>query len=821
MKNIKFTEDVLPHIIAVVAFLIVTVIFFSPFFFDNKSLEQHDINQWKGGAQEMIDFREETGEEGLWTNSMFSGMPAYLVNVEWSDSIVVTIKKVLAVGLPHPVRNIFLAFVSFYILLLSFKVRPYLAIGGALAFGLSSFMIIGLGAGHNARIGAIAFMPLVLAGIHTTFKRNAILGFGLTAAALALELRENHLQITYYLLLMVLVYGLIMLIDAFKKGEIISFSKKLGLLVFAALLAVGTFAGKFWTTYEYSKYSMRGPSELTKPGSGEQKSAGLEKDYAFQYSNGIYEPITLLIPNFYGGASSNYLVQDEDSEVLEALQRSGDSQMANQLARYTSAYWGNQPLTAPYYAGAVIVFLFVLGLLFADKKYVIWLSIMTALAIILSWGDSFKAFNYFMFDYFPGYNKFRSVTFALVMAFVSMPLLGFIGLEKLLEKGLNKETQKKLITALGIVGGFCLLVAVFAGMASFTKAGEEQLPAWFLNALTDDREGLMRGDAFRSLIFVIVAGVVVFLKLKKTISYPIAGGLLALIIVIDLAVVDKRYFGESSYKRSTDRTFFALTEADKAIKQDDGHYRVYNLQGAMNEARTSYHHFSIGGYHGAKIRRYQDLVDHCLQSETQEMIGSLQAGSRDLSDYGVINMLNAKYLMFGSGKNSFIENEAANGPAWLVSNVLMVNSPDEELSKTCEIDTDSVAVIDASKFDLSQTQFSTDGTIKLNTYQPNEVKYTYSGSGAGFGVFSEVYYPAGWEATIDGEPVGILRVNYVLRALELPAGEHEIVFTFTPDSYYVGDKITFASSIVLLLVLLFSLGFSVYKIKDQKEIEAE
>jgi len=808
MKNINFTKQILPHIIAVITFVIVTVIFFKPFFFDNKNLDQHDINQWKGGAKELIDHREKTGEEGLWTNSMFGGMPGYFVNVEWSDGIIVGIKKVLSVGLSHPVRNIFLAFISFYILLLSFKVRPYLAIGGALAFGLSSFMIIGLGAGHNARIGAIAFMPLVLAGIHTTFKRNTILGFGITAIALALELRENHLQITYYLLLMVLVYGLIMLIDAFKKGELPAFGKKLGLLVIAALLAVGTFAGKFWSTYEYSKYSMRGPSELKTLGEKEDNTAGLNKDYAFQYSNGILEPLTMIIPNYFGGASSNYLVQDEDSEVLKALQRSGDSQTANQLARYTSAYWGNQPLTAPYYAGAIICFLFVIGLFFADKKYAIWLGVITVLAIILSWGDSFKAFNYFMFDYFPGYNKFRSVTFALIMGFLAMPLLGFIGLENLLQKGLNKQTQKKLLTALGITGGFCLLVVVFAGMASFTKQGEGQLPAWFLNALTDDRESLMRGDAFRSLIFIVVTAVVVFLRLKDVISYGLTAAILSLAILIDLAAVDTRYFGEENYKRSSDRSFFIPTEADKAIKKDNSIYRVYNLQGAMNEARTSYHHHSIGGYHGAKMRRYQDLYDHCIQQETQSMIGSLQSGNRDLSGYGVINMLNTKYLTFGSGKNAFIQNQNANGNVWLINTLQIVQTPDEELATTCTLDTDSVAVIDGSKFDINQTSYASNGGISLKSYAPNRLEYTADVQSNAFAVFSEIYYPVGWKATIDGKSADILRVNYVLRGMQIPGGKHEIVFTFEPDSYYVGDKITMASSVILLLVLLGSIGFA-------------
>ncbi|MEP2771021.1 MAG: YfhO family protein [Fulvivirga sp.] len=811
MKNIKFTQHILPHLIAIITFLIVTIIFFKPFFFDNKSLDQHDINQWKGGAQELIEHREATGEEGLWTNSMFGGMPGYFVDVQWSDGIITTIKTVLVAGLAHPVRNIFLAFISFYILLLAFKVRPYLAIGGALAFGLSSFLIIGLGAGHNARIGAIALMPLVLAGIHITFKRHTVLGFGVTAAALALELRENHLQITYYLLLMVLVYGLIMLIEAFKQGELKPFLTKLGVLIVAALLAVGTFAGKFWSTYEYSKYSMRGPSELSTLGDESDNTDGLKKDYAFQYSNGILEPLTLLIPDYFGGASSNYLVQDEESEVLKALQRAGDQQTANQLARYTSAYWGNQPLTAPYYAGAIICFLFVVGLFLADRKIAIWLGAITALAIVLSWGDSFKVFNYFMFDYFPGYNKFRSVTFALTMAFVAMPLLGFIGLEKLLSTGITKATQKKLLVALGSTAGFCLLVVMFAGMASFTKEGESQLPQWFLNALTSDRESLMRSDAFRSFLFIIIAAIAIYLRLKDTISYPVTAAILSLAILIDLASVDRRYFGDDNYRRTTDRSFFNPTEADLEIKKDKSKYRVYNLQGAMNEARTSYHHHSIGGYHGAKMRRYQDLYDYCIANETQQMIQSLQTGNRDLSDFGVINMLNTKYLMYGAQRNAIIPNIHANGNAWLVSTVEKVNSPDEELSTTCELNTASTAVIDAGKFQLNKTAFNTNGTVTLASYQPNKVEYQAKVEGESFAVFSEIYYPVGWEATIDGKPVDILRVNYVLRALKVPQGKHTIVFEFKPDSYYIGNKITFASSILLLLVLLGSLGYTIKK----------
>ncbi|MBL6445296.1 YfhO family protein [Fulvivirga sp. 29W222] len=809
MKNINFSKQVLPHIVAILSFLVITILFFNPIFFGNKNLDQHDILQWKGGAQESIEFREKTGEEALWTNSMFGGMPAYLVNVEWNDGIISGIKKALSLFLPHPIKNIFLAFLSCYILLLVFRVRPYLAIAGAIAFGLSSFMIIGLGAGHNARIGAIAYMPLVLAGIHLTFTKNRILGFGLTATALALELRENHLQITYYLLLMVIIYGIVMFADAIKKGEAVGFIKNSALLIVAAIIALGTFFGKFWTTYEYSQYSMRGKSELTTTSNTNEGASGLKKDYAFQYSNGILEPITLMIPNFYGGASSNYLVQDEDSEVLKALQRTGDSKAANQLARYTSAYWGNQPLTAPYYAGAVICFLFIVGIIFADKKYTLWLVIAALLGIMLSWGDSFKAFNYFMFDYFPGYNKFRSVTFALIITLLAFPLLGFIGLEKLIEKGLTKETQKKLFIALGTSAGVCLLVALFAGMASFTKDGETQLPGWFLNALQEDRKGLMRGDALRSLLFILIAFALVFMHLKKKITFPVMAGILSLVTLIDHWAIDKRYFGEDNYKRVRDNSFFAMTEADKEIKKDkDPSYRVYNLT-SYTEARTSYYHQSLGGYHGAKLRRYQDLYDHCLGPETSELIQNLQAGNIDLSGYGIINMLNARYLTFGPSKTSIIRNNEALGNAWFVSSVETAKNPDEELQKICTIDTRHTAVVDASKFSLPKNiTYDSSSSIKLTQYEPNHLIYESNSSTDGLAVFSEIYYPIGWTATINGQPANILRANFVLRALEVPKGKHKIEFIFAPKSYSIGNTATMISSIILLLLALGSIGWS-------------
>lgn len=814
MKNINFTRHVLPHLIAMVVFILVTLVFFNPFFFGNKTLDQQDINQWKGGAQATIEYREATGEEALWTNSMFSGMPAYLIDVHWSDGIVTNLKIIMAIGFPHPVRNILLSFISFYILLLSFKVRPYLAIAGALAFGLSTYMIIGFGAGHNSRIGSIAFMPLVLAGIHTTLKRNTWLGFGLTATALALHLRENHLQITYYLLLMVGIYGVLQLFEAIMKKEAAPFLKKVGLLVAAGVLALGTFFGEFWATYEYSQYS-RVKSELRDDVTADDRG-GLTKEYAFQYSNDAFGPFTLLIPNFLGGDYSNFLIQDENSEVYRALSRSNDAQTANQLARYTSAYWGDKP-PAPYYAGAIVCFFFVLGAFLVERKYVIWLVSSALIGIILAYGDTLSSVNYFLFDYLPGYNKFRSVTFALVITHISLPLLAFMGVEKILSQPFDKALRKKLFIALASVGGLCLLVWLFAGLASFTKEGEDSAPRWFLNALISDRKAIMRGDALRSLGFILAATIVLYFMLIKKIKAALGSLILAFIIFIDLSLVDRRFFGDDNYKRKSDRTFFNASEADQAILADDSDYRVYNLQGSWAEAKTSYHHSSIGGYHGAKMRRYQDLIDNCIQSQTSEMITNLQSGNSDLSPYTSLNMLNVKYIKYGEERGAVIPNNDAFGSAWLVEEIVTTTTANDEIEATCSISGRGQAVVNTSQFEISNTSFATEGSIKLKEKTLNKLTYEVNLSAKGFAVFSEIYYPIGWSLEADGKAVELIRANYILRAAELPAGNYTLTMTFKPDAYYVGDTITLISQVVLLLVFLGSIGWSIYNFQPAEE----
>jgi hypothetical protein len=811
MKKINFVKDVLPHCIAIAVFLLVTFFFFNPIFLENKALNQQDIQQWEGSSKSMRDYRERTGDEPLWSESMFSGMPGYLVSVEWGNKAVGYLKSVLAFKLPHPICNIYLAFVCYYIMLCAFGIRPYLAIAGALAFGLSSYMIIGLSVGHSARIGAIAFMPLVMAGIHLAFTDRRILGFGVTAAGLALHFRENHLQMTYYLMIIVSVYGLIQLILFIKEKKAVEFAKSIAVLIPAVLIAVGTFFGPMWAITEYSTYS-RGKSELTSTQITEQ-SDGVGKTYAFQYNYAILEPMTLLIPNIYGGTSANFLVTDQESNVYQALARSTDEQLANQLVNYTSAYWGPQtPL--PYYAGAVVVFLFVLGIAIAERKNVWWLVPICILAIMMSWGSNFAAFNYFLFDHLPGYNKFRSVTFTVVMVIFSMSLLGLLGLEKIITSGLTKENKTRLLVVFGITGGICLLFILVPGILSFMREGDEQHPAWFISALVEDRKALLRSDAFRSFLFIAVTFGAVYFELWKKVSPLIFYFLLIIMVTLDLAIVDTRYFTKDDYKRKRESAAFPITEADQEILKDKSYYRVYNInpqEGAFLEARTSYFHHSVGGYHGVKLRRYQDLYDSCLFPQTIELFQGLRAGSSDFSRLGAINMLNAKYMVFGPGRDNILPNPSANGNAWFVREIVPANTPNEELAKVCEINTRTTAVINTNEFKVGSFSYDSAATITLTEHNPNLLKYQSTSAIDGLAVFSEIYYPKGWIVTIDGQEAQLLRANYVLRALQVPSGNHSIEFRFQPKPYVIGNKVTTASSWLLIVVVLASIGWSLRK----------
>ncbi len=817
----NFRKNVLPHIISLLVFVVVTVSFYSPLIFGGKIISQHDIIQGLGASQEIIEFRENTGDEALWTNSIFGGMPAYLINMQWSGDLMLQVHRLLTLWLPSPAGATLVSFISFYILLLAFKVRPWVAVIGALAYGLSTFNIISIEAGHMWKVWAIAYMPLVLAGVHLTVRKKYLLGMVLTALGLALELRSNHLQITYYLLLMLLIYGAVQLVFALRENQLQPLVKSTGYLVVAAILALCCNLGKIWSVYEYGNISTRGPSDLT---AEQVNTEGLDRDYIFRWSNGILEPVTLLIPEFFGGPTVGSL--PVESSLGDALRAHGmpPVQIRQQLEQvYT--YWGKQPSTAgPSYAGAIVVFLFILGYTLLEKKDLVWISIAVAFSVILSWGNNFESFNNLMVDYFPGYGKFRSVSMTLVIALLCIPLAASLTLESLLSDISKPEIGQKLLKAAAITGGILLLSIVYAFMGDFKGSVDDliagQVPEWYLDALREDRAGILRSDAFRSLVLIGLALTAVYFRIKEKIKTELLLIILGVLVLFDLWGVNKRYLQQDDFIAKGQQTELIPTAADQTIMQDtEPAYRVATfLQNPWSEARTSYFHHIIGGYHGAKVRRYQELIDGCLDNQYRGILQGLQNGQREWNEFGVINMLNTRYFIAGTDENSVIRNHQALGNAWLVSSILKVNNADEELNQTCQIDPGSTAVIDESKFNVTGNSYQNSGEIVLEEYQPNYLRYRFQNSGDALAVFSEIFYPKGWKATIDGAPTEILRANFVLRALEVPSGQHTIEFRFEPAAYYVGNKVMMASSILLLIVFMGIVGLELKQnLQDRNE----
>lgn len=813
MRQINFKKDILPHLIAVAIFLVLTLMLFKPVFFDGKTLSQGDILQWKASATEIIDYRETTGEEGLWTNSIFGGMPAYMISVKWGNQLIKFIHGVYTLGLPHPTKVLFASMLSFYIMLLCFKVRPYLAILGAIAFGCSSYNLIGFIAGHNARISAISLMPLVMGGIHLCFTQNKWLGGSLTALALAMQLRVNHIQMTYYLIFMIGIYAVVQLIYSYREGQIKEFLSRAALLVLAAVLAIGTYFGEFYATYEYGKYSNRGQSELTQQLDTEKNKDGLSKQYAFQYSNGTWDPMTLFIPNILGGSAN----LGTDSNTANEYRKAGatEAQVIQQLPSISSIiYWGKETPTT-YYAGAIMVFLFVLGILFVDRRYVIWLVLVAILGILLSYGRNMPSLNFFLFDNLPGYNKFRSVTFTIILPIFSICLLGMLGLERLFQTKLDKASKKKLLIALVSTAGLALLLAVFAGAFGFRGVNDNpQWPDWLKKGITADRKSLFRADAFRSFIFITLFAAAYYLYATEKLSKSIIHTLFILLVSIDVAMIGNRFMNENKFQEAVTQQYLQELPGDTFINQNEKlGDRVIDLSpGIFYDARASRHHSSINGYHGARIRRFQELLDADLQLERNQMRQDYQGGALNFNNYQTVNMLNGRFIIANpSSPQGITINPNANGAAWFIQNIESVNSPDEELAQTQIIDTKTTAVIDQSKFSGINDSYSGSGTIELVEYHPGYWKYESNNSENGLAVFSEIHYPKGFVVTIDGSTVDMLRVNYILRALEVSAGQHTIEFKFAPKIYKTG---TVVMQIFSILVLLLFVG-SVYQALKQ------
>ena len=762
-KIMEKLKKIGPHLMVLLLFMSISFVYFSPLL-EGKMLDMHDIKQWQGMSKEVVDFHEKTGENALWTNSMFSGMPAYQI-ATWSDAnLIQYVVKVITLGMPRPASLLFLYLLGFYILLLSLKVDYRLAVVGAIAFAFSSYFFIIIQAGHMTKAHAIAYVPMVVAAVLYTYRGKMLLGGVLTALTVALEIYANHLQITYYLALMLLIIGLVQFVKDLKAKNLVDFAKRTGVLLVAALLASGTAFTNLATTMEYGKDSTRGKSELTT--NLDNKTSGLDKDYATQWSYGIAETFTLLIPNFHGGASQGELTTE--SETYQAIKSTPN---AKQLIKQLPLYWGDQPLTSgPTYAGAIVIFLFVLGLFFVKSEMRIWLVMATIMSIMLAWGKNFMGLTELFLDYFPGYNKFRAVSMILVIAEFTIPLLGFVALNKFLSSDkLENEKEKTLKLAFYIVGGITLLFALIPSLFFDFVGGQDaslEKNGWPIDALQSDRAGLLSADAWRSFIFIALTFGTLWLFLKNQLQSKYVIFIVGVLVLADMWTVNKRYLNNDNFasKRKVEKPY-QTSQADQQILNDkDPNFRVFNQTvSTFNDASTSYFHKSIGGYHGAKLKRYQELIENHIAK----------------GNMAVLNMLNTKYFISQQGQVQ--QNPGAMGNAWFVNNVNIVANADAEIAALNGFNPDSTAIVDVRFSEQIIDNLDNSNTaINLEEYKPNYLKYASSSTKDGIAIFSEIFYDKGWNAYIDGKLKAHFRANYVLRGMQIPAGNHLVEFKFEP-----------------------------------------
>ncbi len=834
-----------PYLLAILAFLVIASIYFIPVF-QGKNLRSHDTLTWKGMSKEVSDYREKSGEEALWTNSMFGGMPAYLISVQYNANLVKYIPTVLHINHENPQMIVFMYFVGFYILLLAFRVNPWLAIVGGLAYGFSSYFIIIIDAGHITKAIALGYMPAVFAGAYLAFSRKKILlGASVFSLFFALQLLTSHYQIVFYTFIMLFFYGIYLLISNVAEKtklskeankisllgvEIVSLTKPFFAILLGALLAIGANFTAISLTNEYGKDSMRGKSELTINDQSNETS-GLDKKYATAWSYGVPETFNLFIPNLLGGSSLGEL--DTDSEVYKLLE-SGGVQGAKEIVKQMPLYWGTQSSTSgPVYIGAVIVFLFVFGMFFVKNSIKWWVLAVTIFAILLSWGENFMPLTEFFLDYVPMWNKFRVPSMILIMVQFVFPLLALLALNQLIEGNYDKKSLlKSLYLSVGIAGGLALFFMLFSG-ALFNFVGmrdaEMAKSGWnesLLEALRSDRQSLLVSDALRSLILVVVSGTFIWLYAKQKLSKEIFILLFGILILSDLWLVDKRFVHNDKFVREgRNDQAWPMTLADgEVLKDKDPNYRVLNLAvDPFNDASTSYYHKSIGGYHGAKMKRYQELIERQILTEIQQVYTvfnskpTQQSLDSVLSSLDVLNMLNMKYLIYNS-EAAPLKNPSPNGNAWFVSEYKIVANADEELTGLSNIKTKTTALIDKRfENDLNNLSIVPDSMaqITLGEYKPNRLKYKSVSKTQQLAVFSEIYYNKGWNAYINGKPAQYIRANYVLRAMIVPEGTNEIEFVFEPKMYSIGNTVSLASSAVLFLLLSLALFFN---FKNSKKI---
>lgn len=852
-------KKILPHIIAVVAFIVVSLVFFSPVM-EGKKLFQSDMAQFDGASKELHDYEKASGEGANWANAMFSGMPSYQIAFPQSNNIFNTIAPPLTLwNRSFDAGIFFIMMLGFYVFMCSMGAKPLISAFSALIYALGSYNVIIITVGHITKAWAMAMIAPILAGMILVFKRKYISGIIIFTLSLGLQIYFNHIQITYYTLIAALILGITYLIYAIKEKQIKNFALSCGALIIAAVIAVMPNSSHLALNAEYAKHTMRGGSELTIKANDNTNNneKGLTIDYAYAWSYGVGETLTMLIPDFKGGGSSDNRWESLAENRLQEIQSTQPAQAShpqinqviNQYAG--STYWGEQPFTAgTVYFGAIVIFLSLLGFLLIKGAERWWLLFATIVSILMSWGSNFMILNEFLFNHLPLYNKFRTPSMILVIANVTLVITAFLGLKEFFNKEIdnNKKTTSLFISG-GIVGGFCLLCALLPDLfASFTSSQdsvfETMLGNSFIQALYEDRKSAFTSDALRSFIFIAIAFVSLFLfakdKLKKEIIVIVIIGIAS---VIDLWQVDKRYISNDNYKKTYELEIQS-TPALETIKADVEaknikHYRVYNMAvNTFNDASTSFYVPSIGGYHGAKLQRYQDIISFHLTNpnyvqkdlndtsllKTNQIRQFFYTYQQQIKcpNLQVLNMLDTKYFILPVGQEggTAIENPEACGAAWFVKNIKIVNTADEEILALNDFNPQHTAILNKEfASQLQNKDFSNadqQATIALQespNKNPDLKIYKTKSTTAQLCVFSEIYYKDGWKAYIDGKEAPILRANYVLRALEVPAGEHTIELRCEPDTLKTFNIINLIGSILIVVFVIGAIALPFIKKK--------
>ena len=811
-------KRIIPDIIVIVFFTVISFVYFCPAVTEGRILSQHDSVAGIGAGQEQKEYMERTGERTRWTNSIFGGMPTYQMAPSYkSTNLLNKIADFYHLYLPTYVWYVFVLLLGFYILLRAFNFKVWMSALGAIVWAFSSYFFIIIAAGHIWKVMTLAYIPPTIAGMVLVYRKKYLLGGLLTALFTALQILSNHIQMSYYFLIVMIAMFVAYAIMAYRQKEMLHFWKATGVMIIAGVMGICINLSNLYHTYQYSKESMRGKSELVKENSANQTNSGLERDYITQWSYGIGETFTLLVPNTKGGASVPLAMNEKAMEKANPLYMN--------IYRQIGQYWGEQPGTSgPVYVGAFVMFLFVLGL-FIVKGPMKWaLLIATVLSILLSWGKNFMGFTDFFIDYIPMYSKFRTVSSILVVAEFTIPLLAMLALKELVEcPQLLKERKKDFLISLGLTGGLAFLFAVAPKVffSSYVSTMELQalqgIPADqlvpLLTNLEEVRMSMFTSDAWRSTFVIMIGVTLLWTYGAGQMKQGLLIGSLLVLCLVDMWEVNKRYLYDGQFVEKIEQTrTFEPTETDKLILQDKGlSYRVLNLaSNTFNENNTSYWHKSIGGYHAAKLRRYQEMIEEHISPEMQVVFKEVanaggEMDSLDASKFPVLNMLNARYFIFPleGGQTIPLRNPFALGNAWFVNEVVYVNNANEEIEAVHDINPTQKAIVDKHFNSVLKSSVSVDSTcnIELVAYEPNALKYEVSSMNGGTVVFSEIYYP-GWQAYIDGEKTEHGRANYILRAMNVPAGNHVVEFKFDPGSLHATETISYIAFALLALSVM-------------------